>query len=645
MTTRIDRFSGRARHASSWCVLVGVATGVLVLGVKGAAAGTDCPDDFLAYAGTTDHLACSCTKEAAEFHSWQPVYGMGVYTGDSRVCPAARHVGAIGENGGDVTVIPDAGRSVYPGVTRNGVTSINHGTFSSSFRFASAAPAAPATPVPEPRDPVPDRVATSVSDCPDNFLAYAGTTEPLACSCSKEEAEFHSWQPVYGMGVYTGDSRVCPAARHVGAIGESGGDVTVIPDGGHAAYPGVTRNGVTSVNHGTFASSFRFASAPASLSPSPGVPAQAKAAASVSDCPDDFLAYAGTTEHLACSCTKEEAEFHSWQPVYGMGVYTGDSRVCPAARQVGAIGEDGGNVTVIPDAGRSVYPGVTRNGVISTNHGAFSSSFRFASAAAPAVPGSPTPAPARATATISDCPDNFLAYAGTTDPLACSCSKDAAEFHSWQPVYGMGVYTGDSRVCPAARQVGAIGEDGGNVTVLPDAGHAVYPGVTRNGVISTNHGASPSSFRFASVARAVKAPVAPVEVAPSPQPAPPPVQEPIAASLRDRGEVNLYVRFRTGSADLDPETLPVLQELLAAIEADPSLNLGLIGHTDNVGSNNLNGPLSYHRAEAVRFWLADHGVAVMRIAVDGRGFSEPLADNGTESGRATNRRVQAKRLR
>ena len=420
MTTCIDRFSGRARHASSWCVLVGVATGVLVLGVKGAAAGTDCPDDFLAYAGTTDHLACSCTKEAAEFHSWQPVYGMGVYTGDSRVCPAARHVGAIGENGGDVTVIPDAGRSVYPGVTRNGVTSVNHGTFSSSFRFASAAPTAPATPVPEPRDPVPDRVATSVSDCPDNFLAYAGTTEPLACSCSKEEAEFHSWQPVYGMGVYTGDSRVCPAARHVGAIGESGGDVTVIPDGGHAAYPGVTRNGVTSVNHGTFASSFRFASAaasaPASLSPSPGVPAQAKAAASVSDCPDDFLAYAGTTEHLACSCTKEEAEFHSWQPVYGMGVYTGDSRVCPAARQVGAIGEDGGNVTVIPDAGRSVYPGVTRNGVISTNHGAFSSSFRFASAAAPAVPGSPTPAPARATATISGLPRQFFGLRGHDGP-------------------------------------------------------------------------------------------------------------------------------------------------------------------------------------------------------------------------------------
>ena len=46
----------------------------------------------------------------------------------------------------------------------------------------------------------------------------------------------------------------------------------------------------------------------------------------------------------------------------------------------------------------------------------------------------------------------------------------------------------------------------------------------------------------------------------------------------------------------------------------------------------------------MRFWLADRGVGLARIAVDGRGFDEPIADNATESGRAFNRRVQAKRL-
>ena len=108
--------------------------------------------------------------------------------------------------------------------------------------------------------------------------------------------------------------------------------------------------------------------------------------------------------------------------------------------------------------------------------------------------------------------------------------------------------------------------------------------------------------------------------------------------------MQLYVTFRTGSADLDIGAAPVLGEVRDALLADPSLRLRLVGHTDTTGSAAVNQPLSVRRAEAVRAWLAANGVAADRLAAEGRGPSEPIADNASEAGRALNRRVQAMRV-
>jgi hypothetical protein len=62
---------------------------------------------------------------------------MDVYTANSSVCRAALHAGTVGKAGGVVTVIPEAGRKAYPGVTRNGVTSYNDEASEGSFRFAA----------------------------------------------------------------------------------------------------------------------------------------------------------------------------------------------------------------------------------------------------------------------------------------------------------------------------------------------------------------------------------------------------------------------------------------------------------------------------------------------------------------------------
>jgi len=65
----------------------------------------------------------------------------------------------------------------------------------------------------------------------------------------------------------------------------------------------------------------------------------------------------------------------------------------------------------------------------------------------------------------------------------------------------------------------------------------------------------------------------------------------------------------------------------------------IVGHTDSSGSDAINDPLSVNRATSVRNYLGAHGVAAHRVAVDGRGSSEPIAANTTDAGRAKNRRV------
>jgi len=64
-----------------------------------------------------------------------------------------------------------------------------------------------------------------------------------------------------------------------------------------------------------------------------------------------------------------------------------------------------------------------------------------------------------------------------------------------------------------------------------------------------------------------------------------------------------------------------------------------VGHTDSVGSDAYNQRLSLARAESVKAYLVSKGVDRQRIRTEGRGESQPVADNATAEGRAKNRRV------
>jgi outer membrane protein OmpA-like peptidoglycan-associated protein len=74
--------------------------------------------------------------------------------------------------------------------------------------------------------------------------------------------------------------------------------------------------------------------------------------------------------------------------------------------------------------------------------------------------------------------------------------------------------------------------------------------------------------------------------------------------------------------------------------ADKTLKLEVQGHTDNVGNDAYNQTLSEARAKAVATWLTQHGVAADRLTAKGYGKTKPVADNGSDEGRAKNRRVE-----
>jgi len=117
--------------------------------------------------------------------------------------------------------------------------------------------------------------------------------------------------------------------------------------------------------------------------------------------------------------------------------------------------------------------------------------------------------------------------------------------------------------------------------------------------------------------------------------------ESLAGQLAREGEANLYgLYFDTAKATLKPASEATLQQVLGVLNADPALRLVVAGHTDSEGEDAYNQRLSEQRAEAVMQWLTGKGVDAARLTSEGLGESRPVADNGSDAGRALNRRVQ-----
>jgi outer membrane protein OmpA-like peptidoglycan-associated protein len=115
----------------------------------------------------------------------------------------------------------------------------------------------------------------------------------------------------------------------------------------------------------------------------------------------------------------------------------------------------------------------------------------------------------------------------------------------------------------------------------------------------------------------------------------------VEKAIQETGKfVTNNILFKTGKADLLPESMEEIQKVADYMKKNPRARFEVQGHTDNQGSDAINDPLSQKRAEAVVKALADLGVDDFNLKAVGKGSHEPVADNKTEEGRAKNRRVE-----
>src|SRR5688500_4932450 len=122
------------------------------------------------------------------------------------------------------------------------------------------------------------------------------------------------------------------------------------------------------------------------------------------------------------------------------------------------------------------------------------------------------------------------------------------------------------------------------------------------------------------------------------------VDEVVAASRRLVYEVTLSEdqgNFKFGKTELPDEAKARLDELVTQLKSDPKgIFIEIEGHTDNVGSKDLNERLGMERAETVKRYLYEqHQVPLHKINVISYGEDKPVAPNNQRQGRAQNRRV------
>lgn len=100
------------------------------------------------------------------------------------------------------------------------------------------------------------------------------------------------------------------------------------------------------------------------------------------------------------------------------------------------------------------------------------------------------------------------------------------------------------------------------------------------------------------------------------------------------------ISFDTDRAEIKPAFRATLDKVASVLNENTATNIIIVGHTDSTGTDSHNQRLSFDRANSTRTYLASRSVQPSRIAVDGKGESQPIASNDTIDGRARNRRVE-----
>src|SRR5690606_30268214 len=103
---------------------------------------------------------------------------------------------------------------------------------------------------------------------------------------------------------------------------------------------------------------------------------------------------------------------------------------------------------------------------------------------------------------------------------------------------------------------------------------------------------------------------------------------------------NRIVEFESGSANLTPMGLGILDDMAGVLQRVDDKPVTITGHTDNVGNSASNLTLSNQRAEAVKQYLIGRNIDAARLSTAGKGDLDPIASNDNEEGRTRNRRIE-----
>ena len=100
------------------------------------------------------------------------------------------------------------------------------------------------------------------------------------------------------------------------------------------------------------------------------------------------------------------------------------------------------------------------------------------------------------------------------------------------------------------------------------------------------------------------------------------------------------LNFSTNSSGFSAQTVTVVQELAEFLRENPTIQISIQGHTDNIGDPQVNMNLSNERAKRVFDLLLLEGISAERLTWKGFGMSKPVASNLTDKGKSMNRRTE-----
>ena len=123
------------------------------------------------------------------------------------------------------------------------------------------------------------------------------------------------------------------------------------------------------------------------------------------------------------------------------------------------------------------------------------------------------------------------------------------------------------------------------------------------------------------------------------KPAAAPVDPTVCQQLFSESLAKGKIRFESGRATIDPDSAGLLDRLIEIAMRCPTADIEIAGHTDADGEDAFNQALSEKRAQAVLDYLVKAGLPASRFTAMGYGSSQPVASNGTDEGKAQNRRI------